>query len=50
MNKDPSDLGVDLHIVQLDVEGTVGTAWPRIYPHCHLPLLEWLDVVADKGP
>jgi hypothetical protein len=50
MDKDPSDLGVDIRIIKLYGEGTVGAAWPRICPHCHLLLLEWLDVVADESP
>jgi hypothetical protein len=50
MDKDPSDLSVDLRIVHLGIEGAVGTTRPRIHPHCHLPSPEWLDVVADKGP
>jgi hypothetical protein len=49
VDKDPSDPGVDLHIIQLCEEGAVGTTWPRIHPHCHLPSPEWLDVVADDG-
>jgi hypothetical protein len=50
MEKDPSDLGIDLCIVQLGGEGAVGTTCPRIHPHCHLPSPEQLDVVADEGP
>jgi hypothetical protein len=43
------NMGVDLHIAQLLKEGTIGTAWPRIHPHDHLPSVEWLDAVTDKG-
>jgi hypothetical protein len=49
MDKNPSDLGVDLHIVELCGDGTVGATWPWIHPHCHLSSSEWLDVVADEG-
>jgi hypothetical protein len=48
MNKDPLDLRVDLRIIQLGGEETVGTTWPQIHPHCHLPSLEWMDVAADE--
>jgi hypothetical protein len=50
MSKDPVDTGVDLHIVQLLRVGTVGTTWPCIHPHGHLPLVERLNPVAEKGP
>jgi hypothetical protein len=50
MNRDPSDLGVDLRTVQLSGEGTVGVAQPRIHPHRHFSAVEWLDAEADKGP
>jgi hypothetical protein len=50
MSNDPSDLSVDLRIVQLYGEGTVGTTWSRVHPHGHLSLVEWLDTVVDKGP
>jgi hypothetical protein len=49
MSKDPPDPGVDLHTIQLCEEGMIGTTWPRIHPHSHLSLAEWLDVTADKG-
>jgi hypothetical protein len=47
MRKDPSDLGVDFLIVQLCVEGMIGTTWPQIHPHSYLSLEEWLDAAAD---
>jgi hypothetical protein len=50
MDKDPSNLGVDLRIVQFSEEGAVGITWPQIHPHYHLPSPEWLDVAADEGP
>jgi hypothetical protein len=50
MDKDPSDPGLDLRIIQLYDEGTVEATWPRIHPHCHLPSSEWLDTTADEGP
>jgi hypothetical protein len=31
--EDPSDLDVDLRIIQLDGEGTVGETGSRIHPH-----------------
>jgi hypothetical protein len=50
MSKDPSDQGVDLHIIQLCEGGTVGTTWPWIHPHGHFSLTERLDSMAKKGP
>jgi hypothetical protein len=50
MDKDPSDLGIDLRIVQLGGEGAVGTTWPRKHPHCDLSSPEWLYMVTDEGP
>jgi hypothetical protein len=49
MDKDPSDLGVDL-IIQLGGEGAVETTWPKIHPHCHLPSSDRLDMTADECP
>jgi hypothetical protein len=49
MSKDPSYPGVDPRVVQLFVEGMIGTTWPCIHPHGHLLPIEWLDRVADKG-
>jgi hypothetical protein len=46
----PPDPGVDLCITQLCGEGTIRTTWPRIHPHGHFLLTEWLIVAADKGP
>jgi hypothetical protein len=50
MDKNPLVLGVDLYIVQLYGEGTIGATWPRICPHCHLPSSKWLDMATDEGP
>jgi hypothetical protein len=50
MDKNPSDPSIDLCIIQLYGEGTVGSTWPWIHPHCDLPSSEWLDVAADEGP
>jgi hypothetical protein len=50
MSMAPQDPGVDLCIVQLRGEGTIETTWPRIPPHSHLSLAEWLEAMADKGP
>jgi hypothetical protein len=47
--KDSSDLGIDLCIHQLNREGAVGAARPRIHPHCHLTPPEWLDTAANEG-
>jgi hypothetical protein len=47
--KDPLDPSIDLHIVQLSSEGAVGATGPRIHPHGHRPLSEWLNVAAYKG-
>jgi hypothetical protein len=47
--KDPLDPDVDLCIVQLSIEGTVGAIGPWIQPHCHLPPPKWLNTAADKG-
>jgi hypothetical protein len=47
MSKDPTNLGVDLHIAQLLGEGTT---WHRIRPHGHLSLTERMNLVAEKGP
>jgi hypothetical protein len=27
----------------------IGITWPRIHPHSHLSLTEWLDTAVDKG-
>jgi hypothetical protein len=50
MSKNPLDPGVDLHIAQLFGEGMIRTTWPRIHPHRHFSLMEWLNGVIDKGP
>jgi hypothetical protein len=50
MSKNPSDLGVDLHIAQLYREGAVETTWPSIHPYGHLLLAKQLDPMAEKGP
>jgi hypothetical protein len=50
MSKDPSDPVVDLLAVQLFREGMIGKTWPRIHPHGHLSLAEWLDMEDEKGP
>jgi hypothetical protein len=50
MSKNLQDLGVVLRIVQLHREGMIGTTWPRIDPHSHSSLMEWLNTAADKGP
>jgi hypothetical protein len=47
---DPMDLGVDHRIAQLFGEGMVGTTWPRIHPHGHLLLTEWLNPMVENGP
>jgi hypothetical protein len=48
-SNDPSDQGIELHTHQLSREGTVGVAGPWIPPHCHLPPLEMLDMMADQS-
>jgi hypothetical protein len=48
--EDPMDPGVDLRIVLLGEEGTVGAARPRVHPHCHRPSPEWLNAAIDEGP
>jgi hypothetical protein len=48
--EDPLDLDVNLKIIQLSGEGTVGATGSRIQPHCQLPPLEGLNAAADKGP
>jgi hypothetical protein len=50
MDKDPSDPGIDLRIVQLCEEGMVRATWPWIHLDFHLPSSEWLYTVADEGP
>jgi hypothetical protein len=50
MDKDPSNLGVDLYIVQLSEEGVIRATWPQIHSHCHLLSSKWLDAAADEGP
>jgi hypothetical protein len=49
-SKDTSDPGINLRIIQLDRDGAVGTAGPRIHPQCHIPPSEWLNATADEGP
>jgi hypothetical protein len=49
MDKDPSDPGADLCIIQFCGEGTVEVTWTQIHPNCHLPSSEWLNAVPDKG-
>jgi hypothetical protein len=49
-SEDPPDPGIDLQIIQLGGEGAVGTARPRIQPHCHLLLPEWLNAMTYEGP
>jgi hypothetical protein len=49
-SKDPLDLGVNLRIIQLGSEGTIGTIVPQIHPYCHLLTSKWLNKVADEGP
>jgi hypothetical protein len=50
VNKDPSDPGVNLCIVQFGGKGTVGTTWPQIHPYCHLPSPKWLNAMVDEDP
>jgi hypothetical protein len=50
MSKDPMHSSVDLHIGQPLRARMVGTTWPWIYPHGRLPLIEWLNPMAKKGP
>jgi hypothetical protein len=49
VSKDHVDPGVDLCIVQLIGEGTLGTTWPRIPPHGSHLLIERLYPVAEKA-
>jgi hypothetical protein len=42
-------MSVDLCITQLLEEGTVETTWPRIHPIGHHPLVERLNLAAEKG-
>jgi hypothetical protein len=48
--EDPPNLGVDLRIVQLGGEGTVGATRPWVHPHCRHPPPVCLNVVTDEGP
>jgi hypothetical protein len=50
MSKDPWNPSVDLHIIQLFREGTVGTIWRWVYLHGHLSLVERLNPTDEKGP
>jgi hypothetical protein len=48
--EDPPDLGVNLCIVQLGGERTVGAIGPRVHPHHRRPTPEFLNAVTDEGP
>jgi hypothetical protein len=48
--KDPPDPSVDLYIVQLIGERTVGATGPRVHPYYGHPPSEWLNLVTDEGP
>jgi hypothetical protein len=49
MSKDLVDPCVDLHVTQLHREGMARTTWPWVHPQGNRPLMERLNLVAEKG-